>query len=89
MLLIKNKKIRQKVIRLRKRGYIHYPIFEIIVIYKDKRNRSSYIEKLGYFNPNVNERIFFFNIYRLSYWLNKGALINNTVKKYLTKFLVI
>ena len=81
--------MKQKVIRLRKRGYLHYPIFEIILIYKDKRNRGAYIEKLGYFNPNFNERLFFFNIYRLSYWLNKGALINNTVKKYIVKFLTL
>lgn len=89
MLIIKNRKIRQKVIRLRKIGEIYYPLYEIILIYKDKRNRGSYIEKIGFFNPNVEKRIFFFNTYRLSYWLNKGAYLNNTVKKYLVKFLVI
>jgi len=89
MLIIKNNKVRGKVIRLRKIGKIYYPMYEIILIYKDKRNRGSYIEKLGFFNPNVEKRIFFFNSYRLSYWLNKGVHVNNTVKKYLVKFLVI
>lgn len=89
MFLIKNKKVRRKIIRLRKRGRLHYPIYEIILTYKDNRNRGPFIEKLGFFNPNINERIFFLNTYRLAYWLNKGILINNTVKKYLLKFLVI
>lgn len=88
MLIIKNRKTRQKVIRLRKIGEIYYPIYEVIVIYKDKRSRGSYIEKLGFLNPNIEKRIFFFNTYRLSYWLNKGVFINNTVKKYLVKYLI-
>ncbi len=67
MFILKNKKIRQKIIRLRKRGAIYYPIYEIIVTYKDKRNRGSFIEKLGFFNPNFSKRIFFLNSYRLSY----------------------
>jgi len=67
MIIIKNRKIREKVIRLRKIGEIYYPIYEIILIYKDKRNSGSYIEKLGFFNPNFEKRIFFFNTYRLSF----------------------
>lgn len=89
MSILKSKKIRQKIIRLRKRGNIHYPIYEIILTYKDNRNRGSFLEKLGFFNPNFSKRIFFLNTYRLSYWLNKGIIINNTVKKYLIKFLVL
>lgn len=88
MFNIRNKKIRQKVIRLRKRGKIYYPIYDIIVTFKDNRNRGSFIEKLGFFNPHVNEKVFFINTVRLSYWTTKGALMNNTVKKYLVKFLV-
>ena len=50
-------------------------------------NNGLYIEKLGFFNPNVNERLFFINTYRLAYWLNKGVYINKSVKKYLIKFI--
>jgi len=67
MLNIKNKKIREKTIRLRKRGQLYYPIYEIILTYKDNRNRGPFIEKLGFFNPNFNKRIFFLNTYRLSF----------------------
>jgi ribosomal protein S16 len=63
----KNKKIREKVIRLRKIGRMYYPIYEIILTFRDNRNRGYIIEKLGFFNPHKNEKIFYINSYRLSY----------------------
>jgi len=84
-----NIKSKQKIIRLRIRGRKFYPIFDIIVINKCSRNRGRIIEKLGFINPNFNERLLFINTFRLSFWLNKGILINNTVKKYLLKFVQI
>ena len=88
MLLLKNRKIRQKIIRLRKRGQIYYPIYDIIVTFKDNKNRGKFIEKLGFFNPNFSERLFIINSSRLAFWLSRGVYINTTVKKYLVKFLV-
>jgi ribosomal protein S16 len=83
----KYKKTRQKVIRFRRRGALHYPIFEIVLTFKDRRNRSSFIEKLGFYNPNPNLKILHINGYRLGYWLMKGVLLNYNVKKRLVKFL--
>lgn len=64
---IRNKKTRQKVIRLRKKGSIHFPIYDIIVTFKDNRNRGSIIEKLGFFNPHIKQRIFCINSFRIAY----------------------
>lgn len=89
MIVKLTKKSRIKIIRFRKRGRKFYPIFDIILTYKDKRNRGVAIEKLGFLNPNVKERLFFINTYRLAYWLNKGVIINNKVKTYLLKFAVL
>lgn len=86
MILKLTKKSRNKIIRFNIRGRKFYPIYDIILTYKDKRNRSMYIEKLGFFNPNIKERLFFINTYRLAFWLNKGVLINDNVKKFLVKF---
>lgn len=83
------KKIRQKVIRLRKKGVIFYPIYDIVVSYKDNRNRGLIIEKLGFYNPHLNQKIIYINNFRLSYWLNKGVSLNKNIKKYLVKFLLI
>jgi len=61
------KKARKKIIRLRKKGIIYYPIFDIVVSYKDIRNRGLIIEKLGFYNPNFNKKTIYINSYRLSY----------------------
>lgn len=87
-LKLKNNKIRQKVIRFRKKGIIRYPLYDIIVIYKDYRNRGLALEKIGFYNPHQGAKSIYLNTYRLSYWLLKGALINYTVRKYLVKFLL-
>lgn len=76
----------KKVIKFWNRGKKHYPLYEILLSYKNN-NKGYYIEKLGYFNPNVKKQIMFINIYRLSFWLNKGILINKSIKSYLIKFI--
>jgi ribosomal protein S16 len=82
------KKARNKIIRLRKKGIIYYPIYDIVVSYKDNRNRGLIIEKLGFYNPHVNKKLIYINSFRLSYWLNKGVMLNKNIKKYLVKFLL-
>jgi len=83
-----NHKNKQKVIRFRKKGIVRYPLYDIIVTYKNLRNKGTALEKLGFFNPQCGVRSFRINIYRLSYWLLKGAFINYSVKKNLVKFLL-
>jgi ribosomal protein S16 len=61
------KKARNKIIRLRKKGIIYYPIYDIVVSYKDNRNRGLIIEKLGFYNPHVNKKLIYINSFRLSY----------------------
>jgi len=67
---------------------IKYPLYDIVVTYKNMRNKGLAIEKLGFFNPQCNVKFFNMNNYRLSFWLLKGTQINFTVKKYLVKFLL-
>ena len=86
-LKVKKSNMRQKVIRFKKKGIMKYPLYDIIVTFKDLRNRGSAVEKLGFYNPHKGVKSIYINTYRLSYWLIKGALINFTVKKYLVKFL--
>lgn len=75
-----------KIIKFFNKGKKHYPLYEILVSYK-YNNKGYYIEKLGYFNPNGKKQIMFINIYRLAFWLNKGILINKSIKNYLIKFI--
>ena len=56
-----------KVIRLRKRGHKKYHIFDIVVMFKYKKNRGNYLERLGFFNPNNKERILFIDLNKLGF----------------------
>lgn len=56
-----------RIIRFRRRGHIHYPVYEIVLALKDSRSRGSFMEKLGFFNPNFSERLFFIDVSRYAY----------------------
>ena len=47
------------IVRLKRKGRKYYPIYEVVVIKRTKRNRGRAISRLGYYNPNLNERAFF------------------------------
>jgi ribosomal protein S16 len=87
-LILKNNKNKKKVIRFRKKGILRYTLYDIVVTYKNLKNKGIALEKIGFFNPQFGVKSFRINIYRLSYWLLKGAFINYSVKKYLVKFLL-
>ena len=85
----KKKYLKKIVIRFKRRGKLKNFNYDIIVVNLGKKQSTSdYIEKLGHYDPRKTEKIFFIKVHRLAYWINKGAYIHKTVKKYLVKFLV-
>jgi len=74
------------VIRLRRKGCSFKPSFDIIITYAQKRNKSFALEKLGFFNPTHSDMCVL-NFQRLSFWLNRGAQLRNSVKKCISYFL--
>lgn len=77
-----------KIIRFRIKGNKFNHLFDIVVCQKKKRSRGFFFDKIGFFNPQ-NVRFFWINFKKLGYWLNKGAILHPTVKKYLLKFVLI
>ncbi len=77
-----------KIIRLRKRGHKKYHVFDIVVMLKYKKNRGDFLERIGFFNPNCRERILFLDLNKLGFWLNNGAILHDTLKKYIFKFII-
>jgi small subunit ribosomal protein S16 len=67
MSILKNNKIKQKVIRFKNRGTKYYPIYDIVVINKNNKNNGKYIEKLGFFNPQNKNKLLLINYFRLAY----------------------
>lgn len=86
-MLIQRKNYFNKFICLQRKGVKRFPIFSIILRFHVK-NSKLFLEKLGHYNPNFSNRRFFFNVSRLAYWLQRGAILSNSVKKLLVKFLV-
>ena len=81
--------MRKFCIRLTRKGNKKYPVYFIVVTFRDLRAQSYFFEKIGYYNPNKGENVFFIDSFRLGCWLNKGAIINKSVFKLLGKFLVL
>lgn len=69
------------IIRLRRVGRIHYAVYHIVVINKYRKNRGCFVEKVGFYNPNRNEKTLYINLERIGFWLNNGAILHSTVKK--------
>jgi small subunit ribosomal protein S16 len=67
MSILKNNKIKQKIIRFKNRGTKYYPIYDIVVINKNNKNNGKFIEKLGFFNPQNNNKLLLINYFRLAY----------------------
>ena len=65
--MIKLQKKDKRTIRLHLRGKKQYPIYDVVLTSKLKRNKGFVIERLGFFNPNVKDRMFFINTQRLAF----------------------
>jgi len=75
------------VIRLKRGGHKHHPIYHVVSSFKYKRAVGKYLQKFGLLDLTNKQHIFFLNLRDLGSSLNKGALLNLSVKKYLSKFI--
>jgi len=73
-------------IRLRRGGHKRLPVYQIICTPKYKRNKTESYIRLGFISLTNTDRFFFLDLHFLGSCLNNGALLNNTVKKYISKF---
>lgn len=60
-------------IRLRRKGRKHYPVYDIVAVAERARRDGSFLERLGYYNPNNHPNTIVLNHERALYWLNVGA----------------
>lgn len=76
------KKYPHNVIRLRKgkKTKKHTTLHIVAILNKRKLHSSKIIYKLGYIQFG-KKKIFTINLYKLSFFLNKGFIINKNVKK--------
>lgn len=77
---------RQVVIRLQRNRVFKKPQYKIIAIFKDTKTYGAPLDILGVYNPNIQNKMFFINVERLSYWAHKGAIVSDRVVKLLGVF---
>jgi len=75
------------VIRLKRGGHKHHPIYHIVTALKYRRSLGQYLQKLGILDLTNKQHIFFLNLRDFGSSLNKGSSLNLSVKKYLSKFI--
>lgn len=75
-------------IRLARRGAKKYPYYHIIIASSQAPRDGKFIEKIGTYNPNLNDtdqnRVVI-NSDRALYWLKNGACPTERVEKFLNK----
>ena len=75
------------VVRLARGGVKRHPFYHIVVTDSRRRRDSSYIERLGYFNPfaTKEEVPVLLNRDRFDYWISKGAKSSQRVSSIVSK----
>ena len=76
------------VIRFERCGHKQHPIYRMVVGFNCNKVLKA-IMKLGIYNPYRLGHIFELDCYNLFAWVDKGARVNTTLKKYIVKFLFI
>lgn len=75
-----------RIIRFRRIGRCRKPAYNIVVSLKTSTVRGKYIEKLGFYSPASNNKLFFLNLARLSFWLMRGASVSSRCGLVVGKF---
>ena len=64
-------------------------VFKIELYKVLSSGKSVFVEKLGYYDSNINARVLAIDTEKFGYWLNRGAKIKKSVFKLLRKFSAI
>jgi len=77
------------MIKLQRNGGSHYPVYNIIILHKKSRiKKGRKLDCIGFYNPNYNNRMLFFNSVKLYFWVKKGLKFTQNSRNYFIKFLL-
>lgn len=60
-------------LRLRRKGRIHHPVYDIVAIDSRNKRDGAFIEQLGFYDPNTIPNTIKLDPDRAVYWLQVGA----------------
>lgn len=67
-------------LRLQRHGGTHRPFYHIVAADKRRARDGRFIEKIGYYDPNLNPSIINVDVERAQYWYSKGCQVSETVQ---------
>ncbi len=73
------------VIRLTRRGRKHEPVYNIVAADSRRARNGAFLEKLGLYHPNTETELSNLRTEELKSWVNKGAILSDTVRTLLKK----
>lgn len=68
------------VIRLQRAGATHRPFYRVVVMDSRKARDSSFLEKVGYYDPMPAEEVIHLEHDRIEDWMRKGAQPTEAVR---------
>lgn len=71
-------------IRLRRKGRIHNPVYDIVAMDARSRRDGAYLERLGYYDPNTSPSTISIDPKSALYWLGVGAQPTEIVRQLLS-----
>ncbi|MBD64262.1 MAG: 30S ribosomal protein S16 [Halobacteriovoraceae bacterium] len=72
-------------IRLQRGGRTHRPIYTIVAANSRDARNGKFLEKLGQYDPKGEENLKDINTEGIRAWVDKGALLSDTVNSLLKK----
>jgi small subunit ribosomal protein S16 len=66
-------------LRLRRKGRMHLPVYDIVAVDGRARRDGAYLDKLGFYDPNTNPNTIKLDTEKALHWLNVGAQPTETV----------
>lgn len=66
-------------LRLRRKGRMHLPVYDIVAVDGRARRDGAFLDKLGFYDPNTNPNTIKLDAAKALHWLNVGAQPTETV----------
>lgn len=73
------------MIRMRRGGAKHNPIYRIVVSDSRQRPTSKYLDQVGFYNPHTEPPEIRIDLAKVEQWQEKGAGLSETVRSLVRK----
>jgi len=73
------------MIRLRRGGAKHNPVYRVVVSDSRKDTYGKYLEQVGFYDPNLEPPEIRLDLEKVAEWQGKGAGVSETVRSLIRK----